>query len=243
MKFKTAAFILAAMSAYAFAFQSAFEVASVKPNKTGRKTEVSASPDGLTMRFVSLRDCLLWAYDIPNYQFPGENRGAERFDILAKAEAPTGKDQLRLMLQTLLADEFKVKLHWEPKTLDGYILRVGKGGHRLRPSEDGRPLVHVSGMAVQAASISVEQFAEKVSHSFNIPIRNETGIDGLFDFTLDVNRFLDPSFFERKVPPEQLRPDLLLAVEEAMHEELGLKLERTKVPTKVLVLDHAEVPR
>ena len=96
----------------ALASGQSFEVASIRPSafQTGdgegsRREAIQTSPDGLTMRNVTLRDCISWAYNIQDFQVAGDASGAvERYDIAAKASGPVTAAELRKMLQDLLAD-------------------------------------------------------------------------------------------------------------------------------------------
>ncbi len=84
----------------------AFEVASVTPSKPGTRMDIVVTLERLTMRSVSVRNCVQWAYDLRPFELPGEDHAADRFDILAKAEGPVPDKELRAMLRTLLAAEF-----------------------------------------------------------------------------------------------------------------------------------------
>src|SRR5260370_38783555 len=100
-----------------------FEVASIRASQfqsadgegSGRES-IQVSPDGLTMRNVTLQSCISWAYTVQDSQISGA-LGADRFDITAKAATPTTAAIMRSMLGTLLADRFKLKLHRDTKEL------------------------------------------------------------------------------------------------------------------------------
>jgi uncharacterized protein (TIGR03435 family) len=119
-----------------------FEVASVKPAEPQpegmmrvRMSGGPGTPDPgqLTYTNVSLKNVLINAYDVNDYQISGPNRlDGERFDIVAKIPQGTTKEQFRLMLQNLLAERFKLALHHETKELPIYALVVGKGGPKLK---------------------------------------------------------------------------------------------------------------
>ena len=59
---------------------------------------------------------------------------SDRFDVNAKAEAPTSQDQLALMMRTLLADRFRLAVHTESRTTDIYALVLARGDGRLGPN-------------------------------------------------------------------------------------------------------------
>src|SRR5206468_2949056 len=95
-----------------------FEVASIRLSQAGKaggkggvKETIQVSPDSLTMRNVSMRSCIRWAYHVMTVQVSGPDwLNAERYDIVAKAADRTDEERLRLMLQSLLRERFKLEL-------------------------------------------------------------------------------------------------------------------------------------
>src|SRR5262249_31715608 len=101
----------------------AFEVASVKPNKSGSdRVNIMPQPGGrFTATNVSLMDLITIAYGVGR-PFPRSNvlngpswLGRDRFDIVAKAEGDPTRDEFSLMLRPLLADRFRLALHSETR--------------------------------------------------------------------------------------------------------------------------------
>jgi uncharacterized protein (TIGR03435 family) len=121
-----------------------FEVASVKPSEPQpsgmmrvRMSGGPGTPDPgqLTYTNVSLKNVLATAYEVNDYQISGPNwLDGQRFDIVAKIPQGATKEQFQQMLQNLLAERFKLKLHHETKELPMYALVVGKGGPKLKES-------------------------------------------------------------------------------------------------------------
>ena len=111
----------------------AFDVASVKPSVPGSSGGgITPGPTGLTARNVTLLFCIRIAYDVQDYQVSGPNWvSTEQYDIVAKTVAQVNQDQLRLMLQALLAERFKLVLHREDRTRSVYELVIGKNGPKL----------------------------------------------------------------------------------------------------------------
>src|SRR5260370_32828399 len=113
--------VISSCAAFGQSTQPAFEVASVKPSLIGRaggegsrREKVDHTPGSITMRNASMKSCIQWAYDVKSFQVTGPGwLETERYDVAAKAADPAPEAQLRLMLQTLLADRFKVTLHRE----------------------------------------------------------------------------------------------------------------------------------
>src|SRR5205814_6167137 len=90
---------------------------------------------------VTLRTCVQWAYGVQSFQVTGPFwTGAERYDIVAKTPSAASQQKLRAMLQSLLAERFKLEIHRDTKEMQVYTLVVGKNGHKLKASEDdGEP--------------------------------------------------------------------------------------------------------
>ena len=129
-----------------------FEAASVKPSGPetggaifGKFIGGPGTSDPIQLRGtrVTLLNLLRSAYDVPYDQIsgPGWLRD-EFFDIVARVSKGSTKDQLKLMLQNLLADRFGLKFHREPKEFQVYVLSLVKGGSRLKPTAfpDAQPL-------------------------------------------------------------------------------------------------------
>jgi uncharacterized protein (TIGR03435 family) len=118
-----------------------FEVASIKPSQSTPgivMIGISTSGGRFTATGVTLRMLITRAYDIRDYQISGLPGWAssDRYDINAKAENPKATSaQIKLMLQSLLAERFNLKLHRETKKLPIYNLVVGKNGPKLKKSE------------------------------------------------------------------------------------------------------------
>jgi uncharacterized protein (TIGR03435 family) len=125
-----------------------FEVASVKPNKSGEPfARLVVLPGGRYDAInVPLRTIIRSAYQLQDFQLIGgpDWIGSERFDIAAKAERdipPTPSDgtpdPMQMRLRALLAERFNLKVHLEHRELPVYALVVaskgGKPGAQLRP--------------------------------------------------------------------------------------------------------------
>lgn len=103
-------------------------------------------PGRINYTGVPLMLILANAYDVKNFQINGPSwLDSERFDITAKVPAGATKEEVRTMMQNLLAERFHLTLHREKKELQGFELTVGKGGPKLKESEpdpaaaDGQP--------------------------------------------------------------------------------------------------------
>jgi uncharacterized protein (TIGR03435 family) len=191
---------------------------------------------------TTLQFLLEWAYGIqPSQHSAGPSWiGTDRYDVVAKAEGNANDDQMKRMLQTLLADRFQLKVHHETKTLSAYVVSVGKTAPKLFPPKEREthslqvaPQMgldqKIASFHVVATRFSLTQLTDTFARQLGSVIVNQTGLDGDFDFTLDLTP--DDS------RPSPLDPSLII---QAMREQLGLTLKSQKVPVDFLVVDSAE---
>jgi uncharacterized protein (TIGR03435 family) len=121
-----------------------FEVASIKPSppdefdRGGANTHVDGSQ--VSFKFLSLSNCIAYAYRVKNYGISGpEWMASERFDITAKLPANATAKQLPEMLQALLEDRFRLKVHRESRELPVYAMVIGKSGLKMQESPPDSP--------------------------------------------------------------------------------------------------------
>jgi uncharacterized protein (TIGR03435 family) len=218
----------------------AFEVATVKPDKSGTGVDrIKRSGGGLIIINVSLKRLIGMSYGVADgrdYLFKGpEWIDSEDFDISAKFPPETSDSQMLLMLQRLLDERFKMKLHREPREFSVYALVVDKRGPKVHPSATpGAPVRFTSrgGHAV-GMSVSMAQFADRLSRDdFQVGRRvvDATGLPGTYDLTLDWK--LEGGGAENADAASD-RPSIF----SALTEQLGLKLEPRKVSLDVLIVD------
>ena len=229
----------------------AFEVASITPCQPGTPEPPGehagmvqfTSPGGrFRASATTLKFLLEWAYGIQPSQHSGGPSWMEtdRYDIIAKAEGNATDDQQKLMVQTLLADRFKLKVHHERKKLSVYVVSVGKTAPKLFPPKDEEthsirvipgtdPDQKITTYHVVATRFSLSQLTDTFARQMGRVFVNETGLNGDFDFTLD----LTPD----ESRPNPLDPSLLV---NAMREQLGLSLKSQEALVDFLVVDSAE---
>jgi uncharacterized protein (TIGR03435 family) len=151
---RTGLLILACCLAYGQAVDKAltFEAATVKPatppvpDAQGRIMMMGPSggpgtkdPGRIRYPYLTLKNLLTIAYDVKTFQVSGPAfLDTDRFDVVATMAPDTTKEQFRLMLQNLLAERFKLTIHRESKELPMYSLVVGKGGPKMKESEEAR---------------------------------------------------------------------------------------------------------
>ena len=247
------ALLTSALAAAAFGQSApAFEVASVRQiqpaaaapgmerHGPGRET-ITVSPDGLIMRNASLRTMARWAYRVTEYQVTGPNWiGSERFDLTAKAGKAVTEDQLRSMMQSLLAERFKMTAHRETKEMQAYVLQVGKNGPKFKesgPAGEGEGDVKADkNLVLTVARTPVAKLVETLASIFRAPIVDQTGLTGKYDVVLNAGKYVT----EMHTPEGGNPPDTVAIVSRGLQEELGLKLDGKKMPVDLVVIDRAE---
>jgi uncharacterized protein (TIGR03435 family) len=221
-----------------------FEVATVKtsPPPSGDLININLGTlrnNSLTFANASLSDCLRFAYGIvSDDQLAGPDwiKSKEvRFDIIAKTPPDTTREQAQLMLQRLLADRLKVRVHHEPRELPHLALVVGKKGPKMQavasPAGDSRnPAVRGR---IEGNAISMTMLATLLSRFERQTVIDATGLKALYALRLE--------WTPENAGPQT--PDVLPAgpsLFAAIQEQLGLRLESRKGPVDVVVVDRAE---
>lgn len=227
--------IAAAVVCVAFAQPPAFEVASVKPNRTAANGGSTERAGGrITLKNTSLRECIEVAYGIPpgrEYELSGPAwLDSEKFDIVATAPPETSRECVLEMLQTLLAERFHLQTHYESKQLRAYALVVGKRGPKLKASSGPEDGLTWGDGRVTARALSISQLADRLSgpiFKLERPVVDMTGIPGLYDFTLEW-------------APDSAPGSPGASIFTALEDQLGLKLEVREIEARILVVDHAD---
>jgi uncharacterized protein (TIGR03435 family) len=230
------AFLLALAALAASAQKPAFDAATVKKAESGTPPgdiarNMDPSPGHLTMRNVPLRFALEWAYDLKDYEIQGPSwvAGEERYDIVATAPGATS-DQMRLMLRNLIDERFQMKSHWETRDMQCYVLTRGKGEPKLKPA-DGEPTLGGQGGTPMFHNQPVSRFTFLLTRRMARPVLDETGLKGTYDFSVDLSGL----GFNGNEPQDPNAPSIFSTVQ----SDLGLKLESTKRPIKILIVDSA----
>lgn len=196
---------------------------------------------------VTLKRRIRGAYDVPEPQIIGGPKWVDqdRYDIEATATVPAGDHDLMRMLQTLLSERFKLVFHREQRPIPGYRLVLAKGGLKAQASAPDRGSVGNSQRGrIDAQGCTVSQLALKLAEALKQPVLDATAVAGKFDFkvqwTPDDPLVKPPSPDQRPggAPEFGVGPSIF----SALQEQLGLKLESSKIPAEVLVIDSAERP-
>ena len=184
-----------------------------------------------------LRGLIFSAYEVPYWRLSGGPAWLETdaYDIVGTFPSNTSPDQVKLMLQTLFADRFKLAIHRETKDYPVYALVVGKDGPKLKAAADGKHGAKNGGGHLELHHASVAGFATYLVNATDRPVVDMTGLEGYFDITLDWRPDTPQSAASSR---NDSRPSIYTAVQ----EQLGLKLEPRSAPVECIVIDHVERP-
>jgi uncharacterized protein (TIGR03435 family) len=209
---------------------------------------------------VSLAALVEFAYD--RYVSGGPDwvqagiRGTNVFQVEAAAENPSTAtvEQLRQMLQTMLADRFNLKVHRETQDVAGYALLVARNGQRLKDSsidekmspfsfvnsEGKRAVKGKSGLAELAQFLQLSGVIGPGNTAFVV---NKTGLTGTYDYEFVLppaggGGQRGPGTGQTGGPPAVA--ERVPAISAALENQLGLRLQAEKVPSEAIVIDQAE---
>lgn len=231
---------------------AAFEVASVKANNntTERNWAFEFIPgrDRLVIRNFPLAAILFRAYNVPRNRLTlSSPLASQRYDIDAKTGHPVGRREMLRMLQTLLVERFKISLHRETKEVSGYALGLADGGqkfseHAGEAAGDCAGRIQSDGQYV-FENCSMPFFAMVLTDILNgVDVIDKTGLDKSYDFRLKASWELpnppNPTESDR---PREVNPGAP-SIFAALPRQLGLKLDRQRLPVEFLVIDHVEKP-
>jgi uncharacterized protein (TIGR03435 family) len=266
-----------------------FDVASVKANKSDAQPNSNFplgpgdvySPNG---GYFSATNFPLVIYIVFAYKIAGNQMqtlvpqlpgwvATEKFDIQARVQGNPGKDEMRMMMRTLLAERFQLAVRMETRqapVLAWVLLKPGTNGPKLRPHPAeascsttpdpsaqpptqpaarefpslcngifGMPPSARGRMRFGARNVTIRFIADSLSGALGRPMVDQTGLSGTFDFTIEFT----PERPGPATPGADIQPDNPgPTFEEALREQLGIKLQSQKAPVEVLVIDHVERP-
>ncbi len=205
------------------------------------------NPAGIDCEGVYLIQLIAEAYQAPFSRISGADSRTrdmlqrEQYDIAAKADHTASKDQLREMLQRMLADRFKLALHHESRTEPVYKLTAAKSGATLKRLEiegEGFPYMNPAADSTTFHNYTMARFAAILSNYMGRPVLDLTGLDGVYeDFTLTLDGVIPPNKLTGTSvswASSSIFPDI--------QRQLGLRLEADKAPVDYLVIAHAEEP-
>jgi uncharacterized protein (TIGR03435 family) len=235
-----------------------FEAASIKLNRSGEaRTSMRILPGGhIEARNRTLHLLIQSAFALQGFQIIGGPKWltSTRFDITTRGgDRQITQHDVRVMLQTLLADRFKLIAQHETREFSVYALRPNRADGRLGPSMrrdadcfvgrgapppppqpgDSRPMVcgfTESAGDLTARGVDMAALAIELTEYTDRPVVDQTGLKGTFNLSLKWSP--DASAADANLP----------SIFTAVREQLGLKLEGMKGPVDVLVIDRVEMP-
>ena len=249
-----------------------FEVASVKPNKSGSLSSgLPFLPNGgFNGTNVAPKSVIAIAYEVRVSQMEGgpDWLGTERFDIVARGPEGTPDGQRPAMLRALLADRFKLVAHFDTREQPVYALLLnrsdGRLGSQLKPAAPCSPAGALSKALSTAASSAASAPALPPCGQLFTSVRNGAGkvtgsgmsLDGIAA-ALASAAFREPvvnrtglsglfdfelQFTAEMAPGATTTPQEFPSIFAAVQEQLGLKLQSERGPVRVLVIDSVERP-
>lgn len=230
-----------------------FEVASVKLYKDdgGPRNSRFYGPQGINFGGCTLAFIIGEAYEFPVGRIQGPGSLAKEplwgplrqgYDIVAKADHAVSKDQLCLMLQSLLAERFKLTQHRETKVGPVYRLVVAKGGPKLEKSQEagGRFVFSGGPGGYVFRNAEMMRLSGFLSGQVDRIVVDETGLTGPYNFILKMPEDLQQN---PQVKSDGRSPDSPSAALFAdVLRQLGLQLIAGRGPVDYLVIDHVERP-
>jgi len=232
-----------------------FEAATVKVHTSGTgggggcrgsdsKYAINASPSPLgrcVLNSASLTTLIGVAYSLPSmpgqteFKVPERWMTSERWDVHGKAQNPQATEgELRQMLQALLTDRFALRFHQEAHETTGYVLVEGKNGPKLiEDSTEGQQNFTPDRGKLVFKRVPIQTLTAWLRGFLREVIVDKTGLTGKYSFDLTL-------------PQREVTTDSSLghsgSIFTILQEELGLRLERQKVPVVLVVIDQAQKP-
>jgi len=173
---------------------------------------------------------------------------------------PIDIDTLITMLKSLVVERFNMQLHMEERPINAYTLMATKP--KMKPADpngrikcaegpgadqkdvrDARPIL---GRLINCQNMTMARFADMLQGLapgyIHAPVLDSTGLEGSWDFTLSFSTTgqLQGGGGQPGAAESASDPNGALSLPDAIAKQLGLKLEQTKRPIKVLVIDHVE---
>lgn len=235
------ALVCCAATSVAAQSRPAYEVASIKVNRSGiTGSSIGSGPSGFRAQNATLRELIREAYDVQDVQVIGGPGwvGLDRYDVLAKVEGNTTGEARGQMLQALLAERFNLVVRNEPRDLEVYRLVVARKDGRLGPGlrlsacESEPPPCgnsQSSNGELNARGISLARLGIVLTRSLKQVTIDSTGLTGKYDMTLK---------FAPDTALDADRPSIFTALQ----EQLGLKLERGRAPVPVITIVSVDHP-
>ena len=226
--------------------QAAFEVASIRPSEPGTSATYKYTPTGLFYTGATLGDCILAAYQISGFELSAPRWiRDQKFDVTARAPRASTKLELMQMLQALLTERFGLAVHREPRVMKALVVTARKEALKLtRGEQEGLPDMNGPLTEIVLTNQTFGDFAHSLGRlrSVGAPVVDGTGIEGRYNFVLDLGRIAEGSKKPAADLPRDgapsLPPDPVSVLNGALRP-YGLSLQSRTAPVQVLVVDRA----
>lgn len=236
--------------------RASFDAASIRERNSqdgdAMIVGVRATPGRLTDECATLKSLIFYAYDfswfapiegLPSWgEMPcGRALYPNRYVFQATMPTDTTQDESRQMMQTLLADRFKLAVHWQKKNMPIYALVIAKGGFKGKPYNPSTdPPIYGNSIlpcpqedrACHALPLSpgpISQLAAALMSPLERTVIDSTGLRGVYDLRL---KWAGDTSADSPLP----------SLPSALRETFGLELKSESGPVDVLVIDHVEKP-
>jgi uncharacterized protein (TIGR03435 family) len=193
---------------------------------------------------VPLRMLITEAYSVRDFQIVGGPgwMNTDRWDVEGKPKTEVSADsQTALMVQSLIEERFQLNFHRETRELPVYELTVAKGGTKMKLSAATQSRGRMGRGGIEGSGWSLANFIKFLSQQFDRSLIDKTDLKGIYDIKLQWSpglRGAGPVQPGAQPPARTDQPDIFTAIQ----EQLGLKLESSKGPVEVIVIDSVQRP-
>ncbi|MGA7239949.1 MAG: TIGR03435 family protein [Bryobacteraceae bacterium] len=239
-----------------------FETASIKPTPPGAHNSVIAPMPGggVNAEGISLKNLMMWAFDVQDYQISGGPSWVESqpWTILAKPapsaaanshDGPIEYEKMNAAQQAqymrsvqertraLLAGRFQLVLRREEREQTAYVLTVAKGGPKMKESAPG--MIRRGNGEILSKGSQMGSFVRFLAVDLRRPVTDATGLTGTYEFDLKWTPDR-PANTESGAATanDPAGPTIFTAIE----EQLGLRLEARKAPVGTLIIERVDKP-
>ena len=208
-----------------------FEVASIKARgDVAQKAGTEETPDLVRIENLPLSAIITSAYGVTSFQLVAPDWTTRtRFDIEARPPAPYTSAQRQQMLRNLLVDRFKLQAHNEKRQVTGFDLVVATGGHKLAAATGRTGFFTARPGLIDGPNRTMADLVSTLRSMVSAPVVDRTGLAGRYDLKLTWT-------------PDggAVAPASELSIFTALREQMGLRLESSKVTIDVVVVDRVE---
>ena len=250
-----------------------FDVVSIRRNTSGKGLAMNDTPDGFIATDMPIQPVILFAYKLRDPELmmggkllPGAPSwiSSDPYDIrakispadlvaLQKLKPEEQTNQKRLMLQSMLADRFKLKVRKDAKPRPCYALVVGKNGARIKEASSSDPALPDGKMlampgSVEAQDVPISQLVFALTAPLNCPVQDKTGLTGRYDFALryspdqGLGTYGNPPAAGQQDPAASPANSSGSSLFTAIREQLGLKLIPVTISSEGIFIERIERP-